>query len=238
MSTTDRVALRLRQVTKVYGSGDTAMTALDAVDFEARAGEVVVIMGPSGAGKTTFLTIAGTLLTPTSGAIEIAGREVTKLKEHDLAALRTQHIGFIFQSFNLLDSLTALENVRLVSARGVFAPASATSRARELLNLFGLGHRLNSLPKQLSGGEKQRVAIARSLMNNPSVILADEPTGNLDYKRGQEVMNLLRQVAVDLEKAVVIVSHDNRVRKVADRSLWLQDGHFEADSADSEGGRH
>ena len=135
-------------------------------------------------------------------------------------------MGFIFQSFNLLESLTALENVRVVAAGGVRAPASDTNRARELLNMFGLDHRLQSLPRQLSGGEKQRVAIARSLMNNPGIILADEPTGNLDYKRGQEVMELLLQISVELRKAVVIVSHDHRVREVAHRSLWLQDGTF------------
>jgi len=220
------VALRLGNVTKIYGLGDAEVRALDGVDFEASAGEVVVIMGPSGAGKTTFLTIAGTLLKATSGTIEIAGRETTTLNAAQLADIRRENVGFIFQSFNLLESLTALENVRLVTAGGVRAPASATNRASELLKMFGLGHRMRSLPKQLSGGEKQRVAIARSLMNNPEIILADEPTGNLDYKRGQEVMQLLRQISVELGKAVVIVSHDHRVREVAHRSLWLQDGQF------------
>ena len=210
----DRVVLRMQAVTKVYGAGDAAETALDSVDFEALAGEVAVIMGPSGAGKTTFLTIAGT--------------DITALQEKDLPAIRRENVGFIFQSFNLLESLTALENVGMVSAGGVTTPRSVTNRARELLNMLGLSHRLGSLPKQLSGGEKQRVAIARALANNPDLILADEPTGNLDYKRGQEVMGLLRQIAVELGKAVVIVSHDHRVREVAHRSLWLQDGRFRA----------
>ena len=192
------VALRLADVTKIYGLGDAEVRALDGVDFEASAGEVVVIMGPSGAGKTTFLTVAGTLLKPTSGTIEIAGRETTTLNQGQLADIRRKNVGFIFQSFNLLESLTALENVRLVTAGGVRAPASDTNRAGELLNMFGLGHRMRSLPKQLSGGEKQRVAIARSLMNNPEIILADEPTGNLDYKRGLEVMQLLRQISAEL----------------------------------------
>ncbi|MCH8813485.1 MAG: ATP-binding cassette domain-containing protein [Chloroflexi bacterium] len=222
----DRVALRLRGVTKIYSLADSEVIALDTVDFEAQAGQVVVIMGPSGAGKTTFLTIAGTLMKPTSGTIEVAGIETTKLKEKELASIRRENVGFIFQSFNLLESLTALENVRVVAAGGITAPASDTNRARELLNMFGLDHRLHSLPRQLSGGEKQRVAIARSLMNNPEIILADEPTGNLDYKRGQEVMELLLQISVELRKAVVIVSHDHRVREVAHRSLWLQDGSF------------
>lgn len=223
-----RVVLKMQAVTKVYGAGDAAETALDSVEFEALAGEVVVIMGPSGAGKTTFLTIAGTLLRPTAGTVEIAGTDITALREKDLPAIRRKNVGFIFQSFNLMESLTALENVGLVSGGGVITPRTVANRARELLNMLGLDHRIHSLPKQLSGGEKQRVAIARALANNPDIILADEPTGNLDYKRGQEVMSLLRQIAVDLEKAIVIVSHDPRALEVAHRSLWLQDGRFQA----------
>jgi putative ABC transport system ATP-binding protein len=214
-------------VTKVYGVGDAAVTALDSVDFSAQAGEVVMIMGPSGAGKTTFLTIAGTLLRPTSGTVEIAGMDITGLQENDLPAVRREKVGFIFQSFNLLESLTALENVRLVMTDTT--PRSAANRARELLSMLGLSHRLKSLPKQLSGGEKQRVAIARALANNPDLILADEPTANLDSARGQEVMHLLRQIALDLGQSVVIVSHDHRIREVTHRVLWLEDGRFRAD---------
>lgn len=221
----------MRAVTKVYGVGDAAVTVLDSVDFEAWAGEVVVVMGPSGAGKTTFLTIAGALLRPTSGTVEIAGADVTRLREKDLPVVRRESVGFIFQSFNLLESLTALENVRLVISDEDSSRRAVTNRARELLNMMGLSHRLGSLPKQLSGGEKQRVAIARALANNPDLILADEPTANLDFKRGQEVMGLLRQIAVELEKAVVIVSHDQRVRTVAHRASWLQDGRFLAGRA-------
>ena len=222
-----RVTLRLQNVTKVYGVGEAAVTALDSVDFSARAGEVVMIMGPSGAGKTTFLTIAGALLRPTSGTIEIAGTDITGLKEKDLPAVRREKVGFIFQSFNLLESLTALENVRLVMTD--ITPRSATNRARELLNMLGLSRRLKSLPKNLSGGEKQRVAIARALANNPDLILADEPTANLDSARGQEVMQLLRQIALDMGQSVVIVSHDHRIREVTHRVLWLEDGRFRAD---------
>ncbi len=203
------------------------MNALDSVDFSAQGGEVVMIMGPSGAGKTTFLTIAGALLRPTSGTIEIAGTDITGLQEKDLPAIRRERVGFIFQSFNLLESLTALENVRLVMTD--IAQRSAANRARELLNMLGLSRRLKSLPKQLSGGEKQRVAIARALANNPDLILADEPTANLDSARGQEVMHLLRQIALDLGQSVVIVSHDHRIREVTHRVLWLEDGCFRAD---------
>ncbi len=222
-----RVTLRLQNVTKVYGVGDAAVTALDSVDFSAQGGEVVMIMGPSGAGKTTFLTIAGALLRPTSGTVEIAGTDITRLQENDLPAVRREKVGFIFQSFNLLESLTALENVRLVMTDTT--TRSATNRARELLNMLGLSHRLKSLPNQLSGGEKQRVAIARALANNPDLILADEPTANLDSARGQEVMHLLRQIALDLGQSVVIVSHDHRIREVTHRVLWLEDGRFRAD---------
>ncbi len=222
-----RVTLRLQNVTKVYGVGDAAVTALDGVDFSAQAGEVVMVMGPSGAGKTTFLTIAGALLRPTSGSVEVAGTDITGLQEKDLPAVRREKVGFIFQSFNLLESLTALENVRLVMTD--ITPRSATNRARELLNMLGLSRRLKSLPKNLSGGEKQRVAIARALANNPDLILADEPTANLDSARGQEVMHLLRQIALDLGQSVVIVSHDHRIREVTHRVLWLEDGRFRAD---------
>jgi putative ABC transport system ATP-binding protein len=227
---TDRsVVLRMQAVTKVYGTGDAAVTALDSVDFEAQTGEVVVVMGPSGAGKTTVLTIAGALLRPTAGTIEIAGTDITRLREKDLPAVRRDKVGFIFQSFNLLESLTSLENVSLVIADEATTDRAARNRARELLDMLGLSHRLKSLPKQLSGGEKQRVAIARALANNPDLILADEPTANLDSKRGREVMHLLRRIAIELDKAVVIVSHDHRMREVAHRVVWLEDGRFRSD---------
>ena len=215
-------------VTKTYGSGEAAVHALDNVDFEAQPGEVVVVMGPSGAGKTTFLTIAGALLTPTSGTVDVAGINVTTLGEGGLPDVRRKHIGFVFQSFNLLESLTALENVMVVMS-GESRSHGGLGRARELLNMLGLGHRLKSLPKQLSGGEKQRVAIARALANNPDLILADEPTANLDSKRGREVLQLLRQIAFEMRKAVIIVSHDHRTREVADRIAWLEDGTFRSD---------
>jgi putative ABC transport system ATP-binding protein len=186
-------------------------------------------MGPSGAGKTTFLTIAGALLTPTSGTVEISGIDVTALSEKELPRVRRERIGFVFQSFNLLESLTAIENVKLVMMDGTSKSRGAANRARELMTMLGLGHRLKSLPKNLSGGEKQRVAIARALANNPDLILADEPTANLDSKRGHEVMKLLRQIAFEMQKAVIIVSHDHRTREIASRIAWLEDGTFRPD---------
>jgi len=223
------MVLQMQAVTKVYGAGDAAVAALDSVDFQAQTGEVVVVMGPSGAGKTTFLTIAGALLRPTAGTVEIAGTDITRLREKDLPAIRREKVGFIFQSFNLLEALTALENVRLVIADEATTERAATNRARELLDMLGLSHRLKSLPKQLSGGEKQRVGIARALANNPDLILADEPTANLDSKRGLEVMRLLRRIAIELDKGVVVVSHDHRMREVAHRVVWLEDGRFRSD---------
>jgi putative ABC transport system ATP-binding protein len=223
--------LRMAQVTKTYGTGDAAVHALDHVDFTVEAGEVVVVMGPSGAGKTTFLTISGGLLRPTSGAVELSGMEITGLSERELPDIRRKHVGFVFQSFNLLESLTAIENVTLVMMDGGSRGRGARNRARELMTMLGLGPRLKSLPKNLSGGEKQRVAIARALANNPDLILADEPTANLDSQRGREVMQLLRQIAFEMHKAVVIVSHDHRTREIAGRVAWLEDGTFRPDVA-------
>ena len=227
--THDTAVLHMDHVSKVYGTGDAAVTALDDVDFEAKRGEVVVIMGPSGAGKTTFLTIAGAMLRPSQGSVYISGTDITRMGEGDLPNIRRTKVGFVFQSFNLLEALNTIENVAIVMADERGGGRRAVNRAKELLAMLGLSHRLKSLPKNLSGGEKQRVAIARALANNPDLILADEPTANLDAKRGREVMQLLRQIAREMGKAVVIVSHDHRIREVADRVVWLEDGTFRSD---------
>ena len=218
------VILSLEGVTKVYGSGVGAVTALEDVSLQTRAGEVVLVMGPSGSGKTTLLTVAGALLRPTRGRVQICGREITELDEDRLASIRREKVGFVYQSFNLLEALTALENVQLVTTNRMPNGAMPQNRARELLAMLGLDRRLNSLPKHMSDGEKQRVAIARALAKNPALILADEPTANLDSKRGQEVVHLMRQTALEMNHAVVIVSHDFRIREVADRVVRLEDG--------------
>lgn len=232
MTTTQQV-LEFEDVTKLYKTGDLTVSALNQISLSVPQREVVVIMGPSGAGKTTFLTIAGALMRPTSGRVLISGTDVTALDEGRLAPVRRSKIGFIFQSFNLLRALSALQNVELVlSTRGVTGkPAQA--RARQLLSTVGMEQRQQNTPKMLSGGEQQRVAIARALANNPDLILADEPTANLDSKRGREIMQLLRMIAKELSKAVVVVSHDLRVREVADRVLWLEDGEFRDISEDA-----
>jgi len=217
--------LQLDAVSKMYRSGDFSITALDDVTLDIRGGEIVAIMGPSGSGKTTLLTIAGALLRPTHGRVHICGTEVTHMDESRLAAIRRQQVGFVYQNFNLLEALTALENVRVVIQNGSRnGRADANLRATELLDMFGLSHRIHALPKRMSDGEKQRVAIVRALAKNPELILADEPTANLDAKRGHEVMALLRQKALELHKAVVVVSHDDRIRQFAHRVLWLEDG--------------
>ncbi len=218
------VALRMEDVTKVYGSGERAVRALEDVSLEARVGEVVLVMGPSGSGKTTLLTIAGALLRPTRGTVWLCGTNVTEMGETRLAFIRRETVGFIYQSFNLLEALTALENVSLVATAAALNGATPREVAQEFLETLGLGNRLHSLPKQLSDGEKQRVAIARALAKNPALMLADEPTANLDAKRGHEVMELLRQKALETGKAVIIVSHDHRIRDVADRVVRLEDG--------------
>jgi putative ABC transport system ATP-binding protein len=227
---TPEVILSMEGITKVYGSGHRAVTALEDVSLQACAGEVVLVMGPSGSGKTTLLTIAGALLRPTRGRVHICDTDITGMDEGRLASIRREKVGFVYQSFNLLEALTAMENVRLVSTDGVPNGAMSGSRAKDLLEMLGLGHRLNSLPKHLSDGEKQRVAIARALAKEPVLMLADELTANLDAKRGQEVAQLLRQKALEMNKAVVIVSHDHRIREVADRVFWLEDGRLRPES--------
>jgi putative ABC transport system ATP-binding protein len=223
---TRRPVLEFDDVTKVYTTGELSVAALQNISLTVAEREVIVVMGPSGAGKTTFLTIAGALMRPTSGRVVISGTDITALDERRLPKVRQEKIGFIFQSFNLLEALSALQNVELVmETRGVTG-GGAKARGQELLSMMGIDQQRNSLPKQMSGGQKQRVAIARALANNPDLVLADEPTANLDSQRGREIMELLRMVAKELGKTVVAVSHDLRIRELADRVLWLEDGEF------------
>lgn len=220
----NRPVLEFHAVSKVYITGDLSYQALREVTLTVREREVVIIMGPSGAGKTTFLTIAGLLMKPTDGRVVISGVDTTALDESRLPNVRRDKIGFIFQNFNLIEALTARQNVELVIADRGPGGRVARARAHELLAMFGVADREDHVPKKLSGGQKQRVAIARALANNPDLILADEPTANLDSQRGREVMELLRMVARELGKTVVAVSHDHRIRDLADRVLWLEDG--------------
>jgi putative ABC transport system ATP-binding protein len=219
--------LRVSHVTKRYGAGATEVQAVRDVSLSVGPGEIVLIMGPSGSGKTTLLSMMGALLRPTEGSIQLNGDLISALAENRLPAVRLRQIGFIFQEFNLLSALTVLENVAIVAQlAGLRKNGAARQRAAELLTNLGLGERLNFLPEKLSGGEKQRVAIARALVNDPALILADEPTANLDSKIGHEIMRLLRHIAKEQGRSVVIVSHDQRIKDIADRVLWLEDGQF------------
>ena len=219
-------ALHIHQLSKTYGTGDLAVHAVDTVDLEVNMGEVVLIMGPSGSGKTTLLLMLGAMLRPTSGSIEVDGQDLATAPERNLPQLRAGHFGFIFQDFNLLGALDADENVQLAANLGGLTGRAARTRAATLLDQVGLAHRAHHRPDQLSGGEKQRVAIARALANDPTVILADEPTANLDSASGRDIARLLRRLATDEGRCVVIVSHDTRLREIADRVLWLEDGTF------------
>jgi len=224
--TMEESALIARGLTKTFGEGDLAVTAVHDVDLEVARGEVVLIMGPSGSGKTTLLSMLGGMLRPSSGTIMVDGIDLTTARERDLPRLRARHFGFVFQDFNLLSALSAIENVELACNLAGVTGAAAHDRARLLLERFGLGERLHFLPAKLSGGEQQRVALARALANDPPLLLADEPTANLDSKIGHEVGRLLRTLATDEARSVLLVSHDSRLKEIADRVLWLEDGTF------------
>src|SRR3989304_4504598 len=221
-----QTALVMEGVTKRYGAGATEVTAVREVSMSVAPGEVVLIMGPSGSGKTTLLSMLGALLKPTEGAIQLNGDVISALAENRLPDIRLKKFGFIFQDFNLLSALNALEKVALVAKWAGAKGKEARKRAAGLMIDLGLRERLNFLPEKLSGGEKQRVAIARALVNDPAIILADEPTANLDSKVGHEIMHLLRAMAKEQNRSVIIVSHDQRIKDIADRVLWLEDGEF------------
>ena len=226
MNTIHDKTLQVTHVSKCYGSGTTQVTAVHDVSLSIKPGEIVLIMGPSGSGKTTLLSMLGALLKPTEGTIQLNGTVISALAESRLPDIRLKHFGFVFQDFNLLSALTALENVAIVAELAGTRSGEARQKAATLLTKLGLGVRLNFLPEKLSGGEKQRVAIARALVNEPALILADEPTANLDSKIGQEIMRLLRHIAKEQGRSVIIVSHDQRIKEIADRVLWLEDGEF------------
>jgi len=218
--------LRIDNLSKHYGSLPNLVVAVDQVSLEIEAGEVVLIMGPSGSGKTTLLSMLGALLKPSYGNIYLKDTLISGLTENELPSIRLKEFGFIFQDFHLLSALSALDNVAIVAEMSGLKRSEARANASAILKDLRLGDRLNFLPEKLSGGEKQRVAIARALINNPSLILADEPTANLDSSTGHEVMRLLRNIAKTQAKSVLIVSHDSRIRDIADRVLWLEDGRF------------
>lgn len=216
--------LEARGLAKVYGAGRAAVRAVDGVDLTIDRGEVVLIMGPSGSGKTTLLFLLGGLLRPTSGRILVEGEDVSSLPERKLSDIRRKNFGFIFQDFNLLSALTAQENVEVALNLAGLNGGRARQEASALLGRVGLAERAAFLPEKLSGGEKQRVSIARALANEPSVILADEPTANLDSRAGRDAATILEELTRSGRRSVVIVSHDARIVDIADRIFLMEDG--------------
>jgi putative ABC transport system ATP-binding protein len=217
-------AIRVRRLTKVYGEGETAVRALSSVDLTVLRGEMVAIMGPSGSGKSTLLHLLGALDTPTTGTVEIGGRRFDGLSDGELTFLRRERIGFVFQFFNLLPALTAEENVLLPALIAGDRDRESRQRASELLARVGLAERAGHLPGELSGGEQQRVSIARALLMDPELVLADEPTGNLDSTSSAEVLKLLRELNRREGHTIVLVSHDPAAASMAGRVVFLRDG--------------
>ena len=218
--------IRIQNVVKDLPLGRTTIHALRGVSMDVHAGEMVGIVGPSGSGKSTLLGILGGLDTPTSGTVSIDGVDITRMNEDQLTEIRNEKIGFIFQFFNLIPTLTALENVALPIQFAQKRQFKPNKRAKELLTMLGLEDRIKHRPSELSGGQQQRVAIARALANNPPLLLADEPTGNLDTESGEVVMNALHTIQREAGTTVVIVTHDPELAARTDRVLTLVDGIF------------
>jgi len=221
------LAVRSRQLKKSFGTGEDRVWALRGVDLEVYAGQMTLLVGPSGCGKTTLISIIAGLLNPTEGEITVLGQQVDKMSGRQLVHFRGENIGFVFQQYVLLPALTALENAAVPLTIARKPRRQAEARAAEVLKAVGLGDRLNSLPNELSGGMQQRVAIARALSHEPRLLVCDEPTAALDAQTGRTVMDLLRHVAVQPNRAVIIVTHDNRVFDFGDRILHMNDGRIE-----------
>ena len=221
--------IRLENVVKTYYMGDQEIKALDGVDLMICKNEYLSIMGPSGSGKTTLLDVLSTMMKPTSGNVFIEGVNTTKMSNAQIAAYRGQKIGFIFQTFNLMPKLTALENVMVPMWINSVPRAEREPRARELLTNLGLRDRLKNRPNQLSGGQQQRVAIARALAMDPGIIVADEPTGNLDTKSGEKIMEILNRLHKEEKRTVIMVTHDRNIGKMADQQIFIKDGKMTKD---------
>jgi len=226
-----RTVLAVSGVTKVFEEGRQRVEVLRGITMDVAAGEVVALEGPSGSGKTTLLSIAGCILTPTSGEVEVAGTRVQRANRAALREVRRRSIGFVFQQYNLFPALSALENVEYsLNVRGV-GGRRAREEAERVLDRVGLGDRRHFLPRDLSGGQKQRVAIARALAGSPPVVLADEPTANLDTAVGGQVLDLFRELAKSEEKGLLVVTHDPKVRRIADRVVGIRDGALVSEAA-------
>jgi putative ABC transport system ATP-binding protein len=221
-------ALEMTDVRKVYRSGDSEVVALDHATLTVEEDEIVALVGPSGSGKTTLLSVAGGLLTATEGTTVVGGQDISSLSGRELTEFRRAKVGFVFQAVNLVPFLTARENLLVVAEMGRRDRRQARQRADTLLEELGLAERAGNLPNQLSGGERQRVAIGRALMNEPSLVLIDEPTSALDTKMGEQVMELITREVKERRTAAIIVTHDTRMTRYADRSVEIEDGRLQA----------
>ncbi len=220
----DSVIIRAEGITKVYSMGVEEVHALRGITLDIERGTYVSIMGPSGSGKSTFFNIIGGLDRPTSGEVLMEGSRFSDLNSGQMAWIRCHKIGFIFQSFNLISSMTALDNVAIARIFSGRAPAEARKDAAKALDQVGLADRLHHLPAELSGGQQQRVAIARAIVNKPEIVLADEPTGNLDLHTGEEIIHLLQQMKNDLNITIISATHDMKMLSASDRVVWISDG--------------
>jgi len=219
--------IELKNVSKKYKMGDSEVCALNDISLEIKQGEFVAITGPSGSGKSTLMNIVGCLDIPSDGAVFLNGTNIASLSESQLSQLRGKMIGFVFQQFNLIQTLCALDNVKLPLEFLEEDDSQARKKALALLNLIGLGERAHHLPSQLSGGQMQRVAIARALAVEPEILLADEPTGNLDTKTGQFIMEMLKKINEEKKKTIILVTHDFNLAKFAKRTIHIKDGQIE-----------
>lgn len=222
--------IRIQNVRKIYDLGRTKVHALDGVDLTIRSNDFVAIMGPSGSGKSTLMNLLGCLDTPTEGYYEFAGEDVAEMDDNELADIRNRRIGFVFQSFNLLPRATTLRNVELPLVYAGMDSETRLERAKEALEQVGLSDRITHRPNELSGGQRQRVAIARALVNRPSIILADEPTGNLDTKTGEEIMKLFDELHAN-GNTIILVTHEDNIARHAHRVVRLRDGKIESDTS-------
>jgi putative ABC transport system ATP-binding protein len=221
-------AVRCRGVTKDFGKGETKVQALRGVDVDIPYGELSMLVGPSGCGKTTLLSVIAGIMDPTAGEVAILGHDLAQLRGQKLVRFRGQNVGFIFQQYNLLPALTAAENAAVPLVIAGWSRKRAVARAREMLESVGIGHRAHAVPAQLSGGQQQRVAIARALVHEPRLLICDEPTSALDAESGRNIMDIMRRVAVQKDRAVIVVTHDNRVFEFGDRIIHMDDGRIVA----------
>ena len=223
MEKKDAIAIRLRDIKKIYKMGGQELAALNGINLDIKRGEFAALMGPSGSGKSTLMNILGCLDRPTVGSYELEGKEVAHLSDDELAVMRNKHIGFVFQNFNLLSRISSLENVALPLVYAGVGASERRKRAQEVLEAVGLGDRAEHMPNELSGGQRQRVAIARALVNNPEIIMADEPTGNLDTKSTKEIMEIFQEMH-GRGKTIILVTHEPEIAVCANRQLLVRDG--------------